>query len=132
MGVEEWTSVLKLSTKWNFSEERGLAIRELSQGDNVELVTNVLLARQYNAPELLLAAYEGLVKRTESISEEEAERLGLATVIRLYWIREENVRERFGSDRARCDSEVEIRRDFAEELKEAETEDISMNGLSGN
>jgi len=145
MNVEDWTSVLKLSTMWEFSETRKLAIEKLSEV-GMDLVTKVILAKQYEVREWLFAAYEGLVKRKESLSVAEAERLGLATAIRLYRIREECSRKFkppgpwshpnagtgtsvFGIQRvdfrveetgpAQYDCEAEIRRDFAEELRDA-------------
>lgn len=91
MGVDEWISVLKLSTMWEFQETRKLAIQTLSSG--IDLTTKILLGKQYKVGEWLFAAYEGLAKRTEPISLDEAERLGLETAIRLYQIREEGAAE---------------------------------------
>lgn len=88
MNVEEWASVLKLSTMWDFSETRKQAIARLSTS-RMDLLTRVILARQYKVPGWLFSGYEGLVKRKEGITEDEAERLGLSTAIRLYRIREE-------------------------------------------
>jgi len=150
MTVEKWVSVLKLSTMWDFHETRELAIKELSKEGMMDLVMKVGLAKQFKIPEWLFAGYEGLIKRKEAISIAEAELLGLTTVVRLFRIREESVARRHTIpiqkrgprwsggpaspgypffipeteteefDRTDCRCTEEIRREFAEELREVE------------
>jgi hypothetical protein len=139
MTTEEWESVLKLSTMWDFRETRKLAIRELSKDGMMDLTMKVGLARQYKVPDWLIEGYEGLIKREKTISDTEAEQLGLLTVARLFRIREESIaripRKRIRTlgdgwnscefyeesgpfNRADCHCEEDIRRQFLEELKE--------------
>lgn len=122
--VEEWTSVLKLSTMWEFPETRTLAINRMSESGMMDLVTKVTLAKQYKVREWLFAAYDELVKRRENISDEEAGRLGLTTVVRLYRIREESMRKHlewqstfheFG-EVVQHDNRAKIWGEFSEEL----------------
>lgn len=114
--MEEWISALKLSTMWEFSDVRKKAIQNMQlPRSEMDPVTMVLLAQEYMIPEWLLPGYEQLIKRPEFISMDEAERLGLRTVMRLYKIREETMYTRRSG---LCDCERGIRRDFAEELKE--------------
>jgi len=140
--VEEWTAVLKLSTMWDFSHVRKLAIKELS---NIAMnpVNRILLGRQYTLQTWLFAGYEELAKRTEPISIGEAERLGWDTAILIFQIREESlakfqtaritsrdlgdekiysVKENVEGpfDRTCCNCEEGIRRAFAKELEDAE------------
>jgi len=138
--VEEWISVLKLSTMWAIFEMRELAISQLSE--STDLVTKVILARKYNVSAWLFAAYEGLAKRKESISVTEAEKLGLTTAIRIVQIREESVaksnprtvrsstqnittRDSGLFDRTDCDCARGIQNAFAEELRDVEHNDIA-------
>lgn len=88
MSIEEWTSVLKLSTMWDFLDTRALALQNLAK-TKMDLVTKVLIAKQYKIHDWLFAGYEALAKRTSPISLSEAERLGLTTTVQLYLIREE-------------------------------------------
>lgn len=141
MTTEEWVSVLKLSTMWDFRETRKLAIRELSKKGMMDLTMKVMLAREYKVSNWLIEGYEALIKREETISDAEAEQLGLLTVVRLFRIREESItrisRRRintFGDawnsvehyeesgpfNRADCHCEEDIRKEFLEELKDVE------------
>jgi hypothetical protein len=142
--VDEWISVLKLSTMWDFLEMRELAINELSLWP-IDWITKIVLARQYKISQWLFAAYEGLAKRKEPISVAEAQQLGLTTVIRIVQIREESAAKRYPRevqhtltinnddepytytiqdsglfDRKDCECAEGIRSAFAEELREVE------------
>jgi hypothetical protein len=90
---EEWISILKLSTMWEFSYARDLAIKELS-GRAMDPITKVLLARQYSIPKWLLAAYHELVNRKELVSCDEAQQLGLNVAIQIFHIREKAISAR--------------------------------------
>ena len=140
---EEWISVLKLSTMWEFEEIRKVAIKELAKVVSVDLVRTVNLAKQYHIAAWLPEAYEGLIRRTEAISIAEAEQLGLSTAVRLFQIREktiarlnprtkqidpwgnrdtirtDNSTRPFAFDRTGCVCSEDVRKEFAEELKEA-------------
>jgi len=87
MGIEEWISVLKLSTMWTFGELRQKAIKWLRR-----LITNpvekVMLARKYKVESFLVEGYEELIKRKDGPSLEEAKVLGYEAAIQLYEKRE--------------------------------------------
>lgn len=85
---EEWLAVLSLSTMWDFFDVRKVAIEELSQV-GMNSVTKVLLAREYKIQDWLLAGYQELAKRDETISFPEAERVGKDTAILIFQIRED-------------------------------------------
>ena len=104
---------------WDFPELRQMAINGLSTQAN--LITKVVLARQYKIPKWLFAGYSGLVKRVEPISVAEAKKLGLDTAIRIFHIREARL-SRQPVFRGISDTEFEkdIRRAFAKELNEGE------------
>jgi hypothetical protein len=75
---------------WDFFDVRKSAIEELSKVA-MNPVTKVLLARECNIQEWLLAGYDELAKRKETISLDEAEQLGKDTAILLFQIREESL-----------------------------------------
>ncbi|KAF8216953.1 hypothetical protein K438DRAFT_1798071 [Mycena galopus ATCC 62051] len=88
MSKDEWISVLKLSTQWHFLEARDLAIKQLNDHSDIADVERVLLARQYDVAAWLRKGYTSFAKRSEIISEEEAQKLGWQTAFRLSQLRE--------------------------------------------
>ncbi|KAF7356248.1 hypothetical protein MVEN_00956300 [Mycena venus] len=72
---DEWVSVLKLSTLWYFIDARDLAIQQLNTHTVMGSAERIHLARQYDVPGWLRMGYTDLARRTEDISEEEAEKI---------------------------------------------------------
>jgi len=86
---QEWISVLKLSTMWEFTKIRKWAIDELSKmktemGD----MGMIECGRNFDVKEWWLEGYVGLLNRGETITDEEAERLGWKIAARLLRLRE--------------------------------------------
>lgn len=119
---------------WDFFEIRDLAIQALSTM-GMDPVSQVANSLQFNVPKWLFAGLKSLVMRQESISISEAKTLGLETAIRIYQIREEGLRgplrngsnlpiyaQSTGDLLAYCDFTESTRREFAEELRQAESE----------
>ncbi|KAK2463054.1 hypothetical protein APHAL10511_004709 [Amanita phalloides] len=84
---EEWTSILKLATKWEFASLRQRAINELD--GLASPIDKVLLGQDYDIPELRLPGYVDLCRSNVPLSEEDGERLGLKDVIKIYRVRQE-------------------------------------------
>lgn len=82
--IEEWTSILTLSDKWNFAQLKTLATREL--GSITSNIEKIALSKKYNIgnPQWLLAAYRELCTRRYPLSQIEAEILGLEIVIKIW------------------------------------------------
>ncbi|KAG6327519.1 hypothetical protein ID866_11570 [Astraeus odoratus] len=87
LGITEWTAVLKLSTLWEFDKLRKAAISSL-HGICLNAIDRVVLSKQYNINEWLLPALNELARRPESISFEEASRLGFEIALNLASVRE--------------------------------------------
>jgi hypothetical protein len=85
--MEDWVSVLKLSTRWHFNRIRGLAITHLA-AIAMDPVDKVVLAKKYKVRDWLQSGYESLVSRSTMISLEEAEKIGYQTAHLLYQARE--------------------------------------------
>ncbi|KAF9012718.1 hypothetical protein BDQ17DRAFT_1344506 [Cyathus striatus] len=121
----EWISVLKLSTMWNFTDIRKRAIDELSTA-KFDPVEKILLAKVHKIPSWLIGGYNELIRRRESISVEEATRLGTETTVGLFHIREEIAPTAeyysYGHRAARENQNFtdNIKRKFQAELKEIE------------
>jgi len=88
MGCEGWTSVLKLSTLWEFKQMRQEAVNKLSQSP-MKPIDKVVLARTYEVEKWLVEGYAELVRRDGGISSEERQTLGLETTLKLYEMRED-------------------------------------------
>lgn len=87
-GVAQWTSVLKLSTLWEFNELRKAAIDALSTALRNDPIDRVILCRQFDITAWLLPALNELAQRPESLSVEEAIRLGIETALMIASVRE--------------------------------------------
>jgi hypothetical protein len=86
--VEEWISILHLSTRWEFNDIRNLAIREIEHLD-LTPVEKVVLSRQYDiSSNWTLKAYTDLCERAKPINIHEARALGLETMVRISQLRE--------------------------------------------
>jgi len=86
---QEWISVLKLSTMWEFTELRERAKQELlKQEMKMGTVEKIECGRKYEIKEWVLEGYITLLRRPEIASDEEAERLGWKTVAKLYRLRD--------------------------------------------
>ncbi|KAI0631074.1 hypothetical protein C8Q77DRAFT_1074944 [Trametes polyzona] len=87
--TEEWVSVLKLTTRWDFSALRRVAIYKLatilSESDSVRWLC---LARQFNVGEWLLESLARLARRTQALQMEEVDLLGIETVVKMAEVRE--------------------------------------------
>ncbi|KAF9256689.1 hypothetical protein L218DRAFT_827212, partial [Marasmius fiardii PR-910] len=84
MTIEEWISLLKLSTRWNFVALRKLATHYLSVKKGFTNIDRIVLAREYGVDFWFV---EGILKSASSdteISHFDAARLGLQTTMSLY------------------------------------------------
>jgi hypothetical protein len=87
--VDEWTSILTLSDKWNFAQLKTVATRQL--GLITSNIEKIALAKKYNLgnPQWLLAAYRELCTRRHPLSFVEGEKVGLDTVIKIWEVQHE-------------------------------------------
>lgn len=83
--VDEWTSVLSLSSKWAFAGIREIAIEELA--DLTSAVDRVLLGRAYSIESWLTPAYMEICKREKPLGLAEGMRLGMHDAILINQIR---------------------------------------------
>ncbi|KAJ2931487.1 hypothetical protein H1R20_g5548, partial [Candolleomyces eurysporus] len=85
---DEWLVILELSTLWHFHEFRKLAKDHLEPqlDDPIE---QIVLGRAAYVPKWVSNGYETLVARLDCINEEESEKIGHLTTVRLYILRHE-------------------------------------------
>ncbi|TRM68876.1 hypothetical protein BD626DRAFT_2009 [Schizophyllum amplum] len=85
--VDEWTSVLRLASQWSINSLRSLAIREIEP--KASPVDKVVIAREFHLKSWLLPAFTDICDASEWLNHDEAERLGLSTVVDIGRIREQ-------------------------------------------
>ncbi|KAI6040619.1 hypothetical protein EDC04DRAFT_2566837, partial [Pisolithus marmoratus] len=87
---DQWISVLKLSTMWEFDELRNAAIQYLDpSSQRLHPVDKFVLALQYDIKKWLLPTLLELAARAEPINTEEGHRIGLEKVVKLAAVRED-------------------------------------------
>jgi hypothetical protein len=75
---------------WEFTDIRERAIQELSEDkDAMESIDKIERGRSYNVKKWEMEGYVELLKRDETITNEEAERLGWKTAAKLLILREQ-------------------------------------------
>jgi len=84
----EWTAVLDMPVRQQLLDARTLAIQQLSYYSNIAGVDKILLARKYKVEQWFREGCQELVQRRECFSDEDKERLGWKTVIKLYRVRD--------------------------------------------
>ncbi|KAJ7288882.1 hypothetical protein C8J57DRAFT_1495141 [Mycena rebaudengoi] len=124
MTNEEWISVLKLSTQWRFIDTRNLAIQRLSDRAGIGSAERIQLARQYDVANWLRMGCIALAQRHETLSPEEAEKVGWKTAFQLCWVREKALRD-YASTNALKNftyyfGRADVESIFGEEFREAE------------
>ncbi|KDQ50879.1 hypothetical protein JAAARDRAFT_141165 [Jaapia argillacea MUCL 33604] len=86
--VEEWSSILKLSYIWRFTEVKNLVVRELEK-QYIAPIPKIALYQKYDVDRgLLLQSYAYLTMRDEPLSMAEGVELGLETCLLLAQARE--------------------------------------------
>ncbi|TRM68875.1 hypothetical protein BD626DRAFT_579628 [Schizophyllum amplum] len=86
--VDEWTSVLRLATKWSISSLRDLAIQEIAP--KASAIDKVVIAREFNLGKAwLLPAFTEICDADKWVNYEDAQRLGLRAVVEIGRIRAE-------------------------------------------
>ncbi|KAI6146765.1 hypothetical protein BKA82DRAFT_145948 [Pisolithus tinctorius] len=89
LDCDQWISVLKLSTMWEFVGLRNAVIQHLDiPSELVDPIDKVVLALQYNIREWLLPAFLALAQRPALISIEEGRRIGFENALKLASVRE--------------------------------------------
>lgn len=89
MPQDDWISVLKLSHTWKFWDVRKLAIQQLSSPiPSMNTIDKIILAKEYTIPSWLVEGYSSLAARKETISMDEAIRLGFDTTVGMFHVRE--------------------------------------------
>jgi len=87
LSLEEWTSVLKLSSMWQFHKIRTTAIKNMDTM-TMDLVDKIVIARRYDIPTWLIPTLNTLIQRESPIGLSEGNRLGMEWVLKVAEVRE--------------------------------------------
>lgn len=91
LSLEEWTSVLKLSSMWQFQEIRARAIKAMESPTflmDSDLVNKIVVARRFAISSWLVPSLNALVQREKPLDLLEGNRLGLEWVLKVAEARE--------------------------------------------
>ncbi|KAK0226386.1 hypothetical protein IW262DRAFT_763062 [Armillaria fumosa] len=87
--LEEWISILKLSTMWVMTEIRDSAISHMMERHlEIEVVKRITLGRSHDVPALVRSGLVTLVNQDGGVSEQQARLLGWETALRIQWVRD--------------------------------------------
>lgn len=117
--LEEWMSILKLTTMWHFHGLRRTAIDKLTPlVQDWDPIQWIVLARKCDVHEWLLPALNALARRPQALKLHEVNSLGIETVVKMAEVRESfNEQGSYRhSSRENGNFEGEIQRLFADEL----------------
>jgi hypothetical protein len=84
--LQEWTSILRLASKWGFGSIRSLAVHSVLP--LASPVDKIALARTYGFDDWLLDAFVALCERPEPLSDDEAERMIKSDIAKIARARE--------------------------------------------
>ncbi|KAF9073187.1 hypothetical protein BDP27DRAFT_1216148, partial [Rhodocollybia butyracea] len=84
--IEQWISVLKLSTLWEMNAVRAVAIKKIESFD--DHARKIDIAREYKIPDYFLPALSQLITRPQPLSIEDLLYLGLMCCLKVASIRE--------------------------------------------
>jgi hypothetical protein len=88
--LEEWTSVLHLSTMWQFQKIRATAINAMGSV-SMDLVDKIVIARKFDVSTWLVPALNALVQRDKSLDFLEGTRLGMDWVLKVAELRDGDI-----------------------------------------
>lgn len=94
--IDEWKSVLEISSRWGFEAHRTLALERIDR--RVSSVDRLLLAKQYNVSKWLTPAYVSLCMRDTPLTLDEGKLLAIDDVIGIAAIRERRLRRKLSRE----------------------------------
>ncbi|KAK0459176.1 uncharacterized protein EV420DRAFT_1479197 [Desarmillaria tabescens] len=131
--LEDWISILKLSTIWFMTDIRNQVIpRIIERHLQIDVIERITLGRKYDLPALVTSGVTSLVNQDGGVSEDQAEALGWDTTLRIQWIRDKLLTDRLGRSYAFGESQV---RSIAENIFQGEWSFSKLpkrNSISGS
>ncbi|KAF7351009.1 hypothetical protein MSAN_01663200 [Mycena sanguinolenta] len=120
LSKDEWISVLKLASLWNFIEVRNLAIEHLaSYSESLDCVERIMFGRQYDVSSWLRSGYIEVARRKTTISSSEANKIGLDVALRICKLREATVLAKLGGTNPY--QKLDLGNEFQAEFKRADS-----------
>jgi hypothetical protein len=88
---EEWTSVLKLSSMWQFLKIRATAIKAF-ESFSIDLVDKIVMARRFDISSWLIPSILELAQREKPLNLLEGKSLGMEWALKVAEVRESTTR----------------------------------------
>ncbi|KAH6885461.1 hypothetical protein BKA70DRAFT_124242 [Coprinopsis sp. MPI-PUGE-AT-0042] len=98
--LAEWTSILRLSTKYGFDSIRNFAIERMSPLLGNDPLARLVLGKAQSIRSWFKASCVSFINRHDGPTPEEASKMGLDTAIKIYQTREQMLRSRSVFDTA--------------------------------
>ncbi|KAK0212380.1 hypothetical protein DFS33DRAFT_1280970 [Desarmillaria ectypa] len=131
--LEDWISILKLSTMWFMTDIRNHVIPKIIERHlEIDVIERITLGRKYDLPALVTSGVTTLVNQDGGVSEVQAEALGWDTALRIQWVRDKLLTDRLGRSYTFGESQV---RSIAENIFQGEWTFSKLpkrNSLSGS
>ncbi|KAJ6497541.1 hypothetical protein C8R45DRAFT_983315 [Mycena sanguinolenta] len=119
LSQDEWISVLKLASLWDFIEVRNLAIEQLAPySESLDCIERIMFARKYDVSAWLRSGYIELARRKDIISSKEAATIGWEAALQICELREATVLTRLGDNPYEG---LDLGNAFQAEMKRADT-----------
>lgn len=117
-----------LSHMWEFLDIRAFTIEQLfAHAQKLEPVTMVVLGKEYKVLKWLKDGYKSLADRQETISIDEAKRLGLETAIRVFHLRENFQKYCSSEDQNEPLRDLLVMHTFGDELMDMKSAELAYS-----
>ncbi len=117
---EGWLDALKLSNMWRLINIRNIAIRQLSNREDMSFTDKIVWGRCYKVVDWMIAGYSGLIDRGDVLSLDEGVRIGVPGTLGIW--RSQNV-SGGGNRYGRGDTRATVLETFEEEIRDVRREE---------
>jgi hypothetical protein len=100
--VQEWTSILKLSTMWEFDRIRKIAIDQMSVLP-MDVAEKIAIARDYYVTTWFLPSLNDYARLERPVSVEDVDHLGLEYLLKIVQARQSNNQSLSSTSKCWCD-----------------------------
>ncbi|KAH7877254.1 uncharacterized protein C8R40DRAFT_1248471 [Lentinula edodes] len=84
----EWTSVLRLADMWCMDVVKEHAISNMNNLADIDPIDKIVVARKYEIKAWLKPAFNDVLQRSKTFTEDDVERLGVSTLLQLVALRD--------------------------------------------
>lgn len=133
MSLVEWTSVLRLSTRWQLAAIRELAIEKMTVMP-MDPTTKIVLSQEFSVTQWFKPACEQLVARPAILTMSEAHKIGLEAAVQVFHMRELTrscSRSAIPSSPNNCEGQLPAMQEESSTVRDAPTESLALASRGG-